>query len=76
MGKVRVSVLIQAVGRGILEASKEIEKIEGVKTVHVVVGTYDAIAYAELNSTNELRQLLDNIHKIEGITRTETCIAV
>ena len=76
MSSVRVSVLIQAAGKRILEASKEIEKIEGVKTVHVVVGTFDAIAYAELNSTNELRQFLDNIHKIEGISRTETCIAV
>ena len=76
MSSVRVSVLIQAAGKRILEASKEIEKIEGVKTVHVVVGTFDAIAYAELNSTNDLSQLLDNIHKIEGISRTETCIAV
>ena len=76
MHNIRVSVLIQAVGKRILEASKEIEKIEGVKTVHVVVGTFDAIAYAELNSTNELRQLLDSIHRIEGIARTETCIAV
>ena len=76
MPNVRVSVLIQAEGKRILEASKEIERIEGIKTVHVVVGTFDAIAYAELNSTNELRQLLDNIHRIEGINRTETCIAV
>jgi len=76
MPNVRVSVLIHAVGKRILEASTEIGNIEGVKKVHVLVGPFDAIAYAELSSIDELRQLLDNIHNIEGITRTETCIAI
>ncbi len=76
MGNLRMSVLIQAAGKGIWDICQEIEKIEGVKTVQVVVGTFDAIAYVELNSANELKQFLESIHKIEGITRTETCIAI
>ncbi|MHA2380222.1 MAG: Lrp/AsnC ligand binding domain-containing protein [Candidatus Thorarchaeota archaeon] len=76
MSNLGVSVLIQAVGNGIWNVCQEIEKIEGVRTVQVVVGTFDAIAYAELSTTKELQQLLDSIHKTEGIIRTETCIAI
>ncbi|MFX0055303.1 MAG: Lrp/AsnC ligand binding domain-containing protein [Candidatus Hermodarchaeota archaeon] len=72
----RLTVLIQAVGKEIWEACKEIEEIEGVKTVKVVIGTFDAIAYAELPELTGLRQLLDSIHRTEGIIRTETCIAI
>ncbi|MFW9803155.1 MAG: Lrp/AsnC ligand binding domain-containing protein [Candidatus Thorarchaeota archaeon] len=72
----RLAVLIQAAGKEIWEACQEIEKIEGVKTVLVVIGTFDAIAYAELPSTKGLRHLLDSIHRTEGIIRTETCIAI
>jgi hypothetical protein len=72
----RLTVLIQAVGKEIWEACQEIEKIEGVKTVRVVIGTFDAIAYAELPTSKELPQFLDSIHKTKGIIRTETCIAI
>jgi hypothetical protein len=76
MENLRVSVLIHAVGKRIWSICNEIKRVEGIKTVNVVVGTFDAIAYAELNTANHLRLFLDRIHKIEGITRTETCIAL
>ena len=72
----RLVVLIQAVGKEIWEACQEIEKIEGVKTIRVVIGTFDAIAYAELPTSEGLRHLLDSIHKTKGIIRTETCTAI
>ena len=72
----RLTVLIQAVGKEIWEACQEIEKIEGVKTVEVIVGTFDAIAYAELPTWEGLQQFLDSVHKTKGIIRTETCIAM
>ncbi|UCH05623.1 MAG: Lrp/AsnC ligand binding domain-containing protein [Candidatus Thorarchaeota archaeon] len=75
MSKLRLNVLIQAVGKQIWEVCNEIEKIVGVKTVHTVVGPFDAIVYAELGSPNDLRQFLDDIHGIVGIIKTETCIA-
>ncbi|MFW9886657.1 MAG: Lrp/AsnC ligand binding domain-containing protein [Candidatus Thorarchaeota archaeon] len=76
MENLRVSILIQAVGKQIWGVCDEIKRVEGIKTVNVVVGTFDAIVYTELNTANHLRQFLDSVHKIEGITRTETCIAL
>ncbi|MFX1261266.1 MAG: Lrp/AsnC ligand binding domain-containing protein [Promethearchaeota archaeon] len=76
MENLRVSVLIQVVGKRIWSICDEIKRVEGVKTVNVVVGTFDAVAYAELNTANHLPLFLDRMHKIQGITRTETCIAL
>jgi len=75
MSNLRMSVLIQAAGKRIWSICDEIKRVEGIKAVEVVVGTFDAIAYAELDTKDELRLFLDSIHKIEGIIRTETCIA-
>ena len=72
----RLTVLIQAVGKELKEACQEIGKIEGVKNVNVVLGTFDAIAYAELPTSKDLRQFLDSIHETKGIIRTETCITI
>ena len=72
----RLTVLIQAVGKEIRNACQEIGKIEGVKNVNIVVGTFDAIAYAELPASKDLQQFLDSIHETKGIIRTETCIAI
>ncbi len=76
MSMLRLIVLIQAAGRRIWEVCNEIEKIDGVTSVEAVVGTFDGIAYAELNSENDLRPFLDSIHRIAGINKTETCIAM
>jgi len=75
MSKLRLIVLIQAVGKQIWDVCNEIKRIAGVKTVQIVVGPFDAIIYAELSSPNDLRQFLDDIHGIVGIIKTETCIA-
>ena len=76
MKSLRISVLIQAVGKEIWEICQEIEGIDGIKNVKVVIGTFDVIAYAELNTANDMRSFLDSIHRIKGITRTETCIVI
>jgi hypothetical protein len=76
MKNLRMSVLIQAIGKEIWEICQEIERIDGIKNVKVVIGTFDAIAYAELNTANDLRPFLESIHRVKGITRTETCIAI
>ncbi|MHA1909571.1 MAG: Lrp/AsnC ligand binding domain-containing protein [Candidatus Thorarchaeota archaeon] len=51
-------------------------KIDGVSRADVVTGPYDIIVYAELPSNQDLRLLMKSIHEIEGITRTETCVAI
>jgi DNA-binding Lrp family transcriptional regulator len=71
-----VNVLIRAEAGKVWDVCKAIESIDGVNKAHVVTGPYDVIAYADLPSTEDVRRLMQSIHDIEGVTRTETCIAI
>ena len=71
-----VYVLIRVQAGKVWEVCQAIGKIDGVSRADVVTGPYDVIAYAELPSTEELRRLTQSIHQVEGVNRTETCIAI
>ena len=73
---VSVVILILAQAGKLWNACQEITKIDGVSKADVVTGPYDIIVYAELPSNQDLRLLMKSIHEIEGITRTETCVAI
>ncbi len=73
---VTVIILIQSRAGSPWNATKEIEQIEYVKMAHTVTGPYDIVVYAELPAANALRELTKAIHAVEGVERTETCIAM
>ena len=56
-------------------ARDAIRQIEGVESTHVVTGPYDIIIVADTKQVS-LRSLVTSIHKIRGVTRTETCVSV
>ncbi|HEX78571.1 MAG TPA: Lrp/AsnC family transcriptional regulator [Dehalococcoidia bacterium] len=70
-------VLIEtAVGRT-KEVVNTISKIKGVKSVNTVTGPYDIIALIEADNLNDIGDLITgNIHDIDGISRTVTCLTV
>jgi DNA-binding Lrp family transcriptional regulator len=53
-----------------------IHEFESINDVHVITGPYDLVANADLPSDDFLKELLDNIHDVEGVISTETWIAV
>lgn len=69
-------MLIQGRAGTIWDAAKRIEEIEGVQTAHIVTGPYDIVVYIDLPSAEGLRHLTKLIHDIDGVDRTETCIAM
>lgn len=71
-----VYVLIRVQAGKVWEVAQAIGKLSKVHRSNVVTGPYDVIAYAELPSTEDLRRLMEGIHSVEGVTRTETCIAI
>ena len=73
---VTVIMLIQSRAGSPWNATKQIEEIKHVKMAHTVTGPYDIVVYAELPAANDLRELTKQIHAIEGVERTETCIAM
>lgn len=71
-----VYVLIRVQAGKVWDVAQAIGKLQKVRRASVVTGPYDVIAYAELPSTEDLRRLMEGIHGVEGVTRTETCIAI
>jgi len=56
------------------EVLKGLKKIEGVKSVDVVMGPYDIIAVVEGDSLESIGKLITgHFHKVEGLERTTTC---
>jgi DNA-binding Lrp family transcriptional regulator len=59
------------------EVLKGLKKIDGVKSVDVVLGPYDIIAVVEGDSLESIGKLITgHFHKVEGVERTTTCQAI
>jgi uncharacterized protein with GYD domain len=52
----------------------EVQKIEGVKVVHSVMGNYDVILYAEGKDIEDIRRIREAVHQINDVTITETAV--
>jgi len=56
------------------EVLRNLTKIDGVKSVDVVLGPYDIIAVVEGESLESIGKLITgHFHKVEGVERTTTC---
>jgi len=73
---VSVYVLIRADGDKVWETVTGIKEIDGVTRAEVVTGPYDVIMMAELKSVEGLRRLMQSVHDVDGVERTETCIGI
>jgi uncharacterized protein with GYD domain len=70
-------ILIEALpGKGI-DLMNIIKEIQGVKTVHLVTGPYDVIAFAEADDLKALGEMIVKRIQATGfVARTLTCITV
>lgn len=53
---------------------REIQKIEGIKVVHSVMGNYDVILYAEGKDLEDIRRIREAVHQLNDVTITETAV--
>ena len=54
-----------------------LKQIPEVKQAHIVTGLHDVVAYIEGGDLNQLRDvIIKKLRKIDGISRTVTCLAV
>jgi DNA-binding Lrp family transcriptional regulator len=59
------------------EVIEGLKRFNGIKSVETVTGPYDIIAILELESLPEIGDMVtQNVQKVNGITRTVTCIAL
>jgi DNA-binding Lrp family transcriptional regulator len=59
------------------EVFNSLKKIDGVKSVDVVMGPYDIIAVVGGDSLESIGKLITgHFHRVEGVERTTTCQAI
>ena len=72
-----LAIVLINVKAGKAEAVLEaVENIDVVTRVDMVTGPYDIIAYADLPSRIDFRKLINSLHDIENLTKTETCVGL
>lgn len=72
----RAFVLIRCEVDAVLSAVDRIGDIEGVVRVDAVTGKYDAVAEIEVDDTEKIKSIVaGEIHAIDGVAETATCIA-
>jgi len=70
-------ILIEALPGKAIELINAIKGLTGVKTVHLVTGPYDVIAFVEAPDLKSLGEMI--VRKIQAtgcVARTLTCITV
>ena len=74
---VKAYLLIEAQVGKTKEVVEAIRRLEGVASVDVVTGPYDAIAVMQAETMNAIGALIvERVHPVAGISRTVTCLAL
>ena len=70
-------VLIETGVGKMREVTSQLQRLSGVENVDPVTGPYDIIAIVSAPDLNAVGDLVTTqIHKIDGIVRTITCLSV
>jgi DNA-binding Lrp family transcriptional regulator len=70
-------VLIEAQVGKTKQVVEAIRKLQGVVSVDIVTGPYDAIAVIQGETLNDIGDLIvEKVHPVSGISRTVTCLAL
>lgn len=74
---IKAYILIRTHVGMVNKVKDSLKKVQGIVNVDDVSGPVDIIAIAEAESLRSLRKLIvERIHRIEGIYRTETAIVL
>jgi len=69
-------LLINAEPGKLWKIASSAQRVKGVKMAYAVTGAFDVIAYAEVVDMVELGVLINAIQSIDGVTRTQTAVAI
>jgi len=69
---IKAYIMINAEIGKIAKVVEELKKIDGIGNIAVVAGEFDIIVRVRVKSVEELFDITEKIHKIDGIVRTTT----
>ena len=68
--------LIEASSGNVWKVLDKIVEIDGIKMAHVVAGSFDVIAFAEVSTIEELTALIQKIQTVPDVQKTQTAVAM
>jgi DNA-binding Lrp family transcriptional regulator len=75
--RVQAVILVEVRPGQVLDAGREIAKVQGVTASYAVTGPFDVIVHAEADDIRSLGQLVvARIQAVAGVSRTLTCLVV
>jgi DNA-binding Lrp family transcriptional regulator len=69
-------VLLEASAKRADALIRELKSMPAIRGLYAISGAFDYLAILETPSTHEMDAMLDRIGRIEGVTRTQTSIAL
>jgi DNA-binding Lrp family transcriptional regulator len=69
-------VLLEASAKRADGLIRELKSMPAIRGLYALSGAFDYLAIVETPSTHEMDAILDRIGRIEGVTRTQTSIAL
>ena len=73
----RAYILMETEVDRLSQVANDVRRLSGVERVDTVTGPYDVIAVVAVADLNAVGDLITNqIHKVDGIVRTVTCLSV
>jgi DNA-binding Lrp family transcriptional regulator len=69
-------VLLEASAKRADALIRELKSMPAVRGLYAIAGSFDYLAIVETPSTHEMDAILDRIGRIDGVSKTETSIAL
>ena len=69
-------ILIHSEPTELQKIANSAKEVEGVKMAFAVTGAFDVIVYAEIPDMSALGALIEIIHSIKGVQRTQTAVVI
>jgi DNA-binding Lrp family transcriptional regulator len=69
-------VLLEASAKKADALIRELKGMPAIRGLYAISGSFDYLAIVETPSTHEMDAILDRIGRIDGVTKTETSIAL
>ena len=69
-------VLLEASAKRADVLTRELKALPAIRGLYAISGAFDYLAIVETPNTHEMDAILDRIGRIEGVTKTETSIAL
>jgi DNA-binding Lrp family transcriptional regulator len=69
-------ILVNTEASVLWQVLEDVLKVEGVKMAYGVTGQFDAVVLVQFPDLDEMGKIIERIHHVKGVLRTQTLMAV